>query len=256
MEGIVIGLYNIKNMGMEVVEQVHVHTENAIKKDWKNVWSHGVSTVKLEFLQKTYDVISEGLFKHPSQLRWVLRTHLCNFVVDKTFPEDADSGFIIQKYLDDEGAKMLLDLEHNQDDEVNDGEINDREINDQEFNGGQANGGQVNGGKINDDEIDDASDDGFGQYNENGQNSSNDPPSDYKGFMPKEVKDEMSLNPPPSNNKRSMPKNVKDETIPNDQPNDRPSNQPSDYKGFMPKSVKDEMNNQNYKVIFTSFLIN
>ena len=89
-----------------------------LNKDWKNVWSNGVSTIKLPFLQKTYDVISECLFKHPQQLRWVLRTHLCNFVVDKAYRDEADSGFIIQKYLDEEGAKMLEELEHNPDDEV------------------------------------------------------------------------------------------------------------------------------------------
>lgn len=31
IEGIIIGLFNIKNMGMEVVNQVYEHTENAIK---------------------------------------------------------------------------------------------------------------------------------------------------------------------------------------------------------------------------------
>jgi hypothetical protein len=40
IEGIIIGLFNIKNMGMTVVKQVLQHTENAVKKDWKGVWKN------------------------------------------------------------------------------------------------------------------------------------------------------------------------------------------------------------------------
>ena len=89
IEGIVIGLFNIKNMGMDVIQQVYDHTSTAVKKDWKGVWENGVSTIKVEFLKNVYDIICEALFKHPKQLRWVLRTHLCNFVVDKAFRDEA-----------------------------------------------------------------------------------------------------------------------------------------------------------------------
>jgi hypothetical protein len=57
IEGIVIGFFNIKNMGMEVVQQVYDHTSTAITKDWKGVWSNGVEALRLNFLQKVYDVI-------------------------------------------------------------------------------------------------------------------------------------------------------------------------------------------------------
>jgi len=40
IEGIVIGLFNIKNMGVAVLEQLLAHTETAVKKDWKSVWSN------------------------------------------------------------------------------------------------------------------------------------------------------------------------------------------------------------------------
>jgi hypothetical protein len=41
------------------------------------------------------------------------RVHLCNVVVDKGYKDEAESGFIIRKYLDEEGIKMLEELEHN-----------------------------------------------------------------------------------------------------------------------------------------------
>ena len=116
IEGIIIGLFNIKNMGMEVVEQIYTHTSTAITKDWKDVWKTGVNSIRIEFLTKVYNIISEGLFQYDSELRWVLRTHLCNFVVDKGYRDEADSGFIIKRFLDEEGIKMLKELEHNRDD--------------------------------------------------------------------------------------------------------------------------------------------
>jgi len=109
----------------------------------------------MSFLQKVYDVISECLFKHPQQLRWVLRTHLCNFVVDKAYRHEADAGFIIQKYLDEEGSKMLEDLEHNPDDE-----------------------------------IEDSNEEGFDQYKES--SPAKEPAGEYRGFLPQSVKDEQN----------------------------------------------------------------
>lgn len=49
-------------------------------------------------------------------MKWVLRTHLCNTVVDATAIEDANSGFIIRDFLDDAGRQFLAELE-NVDDE-------------------------------------------------------------------------------------------------------------------------------------------
>ena len=98
-------------------------------------------------------MISECLFKHNQQLRWVLRTHLCNFVVDKVERNEAETGFIIQKYLDEEGVKMLEDLEHNADDDV-----------------------------------ETPSDDGFKQYEEPMAPTTK--PGEYRGFMPKNAMDE------------------------------------------------------------------
>lgn len=61
IEGVVIGLYNIKNMGMDVVEQVYSHVSTAIHKDWKNVWQNGVETLRMDFIKKVYNIISEQL---------------------------------------------------------------------------------------------------------------------------------------------------------------------------------------------------
>ena len=144
-------------MGMEVVEKVLDHTENLIERDWKNVWQNGVETIKMEFLQKTYTVICNVLDSHDKQLRWVLRTHLCNFVVDKGYRDEADAGFIIQKYLDENGVKMLAELEHS-----------------------------------NLDEAPDTSDDGFNQYNDP-LAPTKEKPGEYNGFMPKDVRDEIDV---------------------------------------------------------------
>lgn len=57
IEGVVIGLFNIKNMGMGVVKKVLEHTENAIEKDWKNVWADGVANIRVEFLEKIYEAM-------------------------------------------------------------------------------------------------------------------------------------------------------------------------------------------------------
>lgn len=93
---------------------------------------------------------------YPKELRWVLRTHLLNFVVDKEYRDEADSGFIIRKYLDEEGVKMLAELEHS-----------------------------------NIDQMPDSSEDGFQQYGDPLGEEAKQDPGDYKGFMPKELREEM-----------------------------------------------------------------
>lgn len=78
---------------------------------------------------------------------------MCNFVVDKGYRDEADSGFIIKKYLDEDGVKMLEDLEHNPDDDAPD----------------------MNSG-------------GFEQYDESQDDKA--PREEYKGFMPKGAMDD------------------------------------------------------------------
>eukprot|EP00344_Euplotes_crassus_P009527 CAMPEP_0197018956 /NCGR_PEP_ID=MMETSP1380-20130617/80409_1 /TAXON_ID=5936 /ORGANISM="Euplotes crassus, Strain CT5" /LENGTH=209 /DNA_ID=CAMNT_0042446273 /DNA_START=635 /DNA_END=1264 /DNA_ORIENTATION=+ len=181
IEGIIIGIFNIKNMGMEVIRKVLEHTENAIEKDWKNVWSDGVSTIKIEFIQKIYDAMCQRLEMYPKELRWVLRTHLLNFVVDKEFRDEADQGFIIRKYLDEEGVKMLSELEHS-----------------------------------GIDQAPDSSEDGFQQYKDplldGGDGGDAGDAGEYKGFIPKQVRDEIAPSIPKEETKEmDEPKNIRDQ---------------------------------------------
>ena len=112
IEGMVIGLFNIQNMGLGPLEDLINHTTSAVTKDWKNVWKIGTSLIRIEFFQKIYNVIYEVLEQNHEELRWVLKTHLCNYVSDQQFTSEASHGYIIKKFLNADVLKMLDDLEN------------------------------------------------------------------------------------------------------------------------------------------------
>ena len=81
-------------------------------KDWKDVWKTGAGLIWIGFFQKVIEVIRQALDLNHEELRWVLKTHLCNYVNDQQFWSEASSGYIIKKFLNEDGLKMLDDLEN------------------------------------------------------------------------------------------------------------------------------------------------
>ena len=49
IEGMVIGLFNIQNMGLGPIQDLMDHASTAVTKDWKNVWKLGAATLWIEF---------------------------------------------------------------------------------------------------------------------------------------------------------------------------------------------------------------
>jgi hypothetical protein len=49
IEGMVIGLFNIQNMGLGPIQDLISHTNVAVKKDWKDIWKQGASNLRIEF---------------------------------------------------------------------------------------------------------------------------------------------------------------------------------------------------------------
>lgn len=49
LEGFVIGLLNLSNVGIRLINETREETARTISKDWKGVWEHGLKDLNLEF---------------------------------------------------------------------------------------------------------------------------------------------------------------------------------------------------------------
>ena len=77
-----IGLFNIKNMGLEPMHEAYEEVQGTIERDWKDVWANGLKMIYFGFYEQVYELLVRVLARHEEQLKWVLRTHLCNYVVE------------------------------------------------------------------------------------------------------------------------------------------------------------------------------
>ncbi len=82
IEGIVIGLFNIQNEGFRSTEEAKQETASAVDRDWKDVWSHGIGEIDLEFFKITMGTVEKAIAKYEEEIKWVLKTNLFSFVID------------------------------------------------------------------------------------------------------------------------------------------------------------------------------
>jgi len=61
----VIGLFNIGNVGAKAAAEVKGMMAGLMERDWKDVWRHGLDEIALEYFEELSDLISSTLdFKY------------------------------------------------------------------------------------------------------------------------------------------------------------------------------------------------
>lgn len=84
LEGLVIGFYNIMNIGFDAAVDSKEHVANIIQKDWKGIWQHGVDELDLDFFKLTMGTVSKVISeKYMSEVTWVIKSNLFTHIVDK-----------------------------------------------------------------------------------------------------------------------------------------------------------------------------
>lgn len=110
MEGMVIGLFNIGNVGAKAAAEVKNMMGGLMDRDWKEVWSHGLDEIVLDYFEELSDLISSNLdFKYKEDLRWVLKSHLFSHVLGKHLVECPESTHLLEelKAEEDSGSGMV-----------------------------------------------------------------------------------------------------------------------------------------------------
>ena len=58
LEGIVLGLFNLVNLGVQHLHDSFRETQAAVSKDWKGVWAHGLSELDLKFYERVISLLA------------------------------------------------------------------------------------------------------------------------------------------------------------------------------------------------------
>ena len=57
-------------------------------------------------------MFNESLNENDAEVKWILKTQLCNYASDAQFKSETSHGYIIKRFLDEDGLEMLNKLEN------------------------------------------------------------------------------------------------------------------------------------------------
>ena len=116
LEGLIIWIYNISNVGIQTYEDAFQLTQEAVLKDWKDIWNHGLQKLHPEYFSPIHTQIQDLLIKeYPAELKWVLKSNMFTIALDKHLVEcpQVKAMMAILKEEEDKGTPLIPMSEKN-----------------------------------------------------------------------------------------------------------------------------------------------